>query len=850
MRMLFRVLVLVAVPFGSNATAQLLSQEQHPGLLFNASDIPLLQERIKREPYATWWRTISARVDAAPSVYDNDRAKARQAKSLAFAFAMTGNEDYAAEGVRLLQEIVFPPRGGDMGEPHLEGDVVALYATAYDMLHPFLVRDEQAMTAIRGSLAEEAGRLFKGLKVGVGSLKYRLHATDHLDNWHLRVYGALGLAAWALAEHEGYGGSDPEDWAGRAFDVVTRALDFQIEPEDGSFAEGPFYARYAADLYMPYLLTLKEKTGINLFVDAKLRKMHLWQLNLRLPNGRRPNIEDGHIEDFYGHYLAAVDPIGGVHRWDWENNEKGLYVNKYSEMDAIAYFDDRVSARPPDWPPTVFMPAAGDAVFRSDWSEQATYMLMRGEHGRARARGAGHEHPDETSFILYAKGEMLALDAGYINYPNHHKVNSGRNHNLVLINGEGPPLFMVGDIALGGGNDAFLEDFYSTKFMDSGTVTARYGNTDIQRRVLFAGKQYFAVADMLSSEEENLYEWRLHGNGGGTSGGSYRRQGALARWTRDRGELLAYQAEAAERKFSERDTVHSFAYAQELTHTFFRVETSAKTADFLTILFPRGFNEPEPLLQTLVSSGGQAVEVATELWRDQVWVRERLADQISIEVESGVIVSDARMGFARFVKGRLRALALHDGSYVKLNGEVLVEADAEIELSLAIGGRAASGYVRGSDSGYLLSIKLGQTVKQLRHSGIEIKESLAAAAFELSGAGALDLSLGEDQAQDTAVAIELGRSPIFALYPTWPNPFNSSSNIRYALAQDGRVRLDIYDLIGQRIRSLVSEYQTAATYEIGWDGKMESGANAASGVYLVKLSVGPKLMTRKLLLLR
>jgi hypothetical protein len=149
-----------------------------------------------------------------------------------------------------------------------------------------------------------------------------------------------------------------------------------------------------------------------------------------------------------------------------------------------------------------------------------------------------------------------------------------------------------------------------------------------------------------------------------------------------------------------------------------------------------------------------------------------------------------------------------------------------------------------------LSIKLGQTVEQLRHSGIEKKESLAAAAFELSGAGALDLSLGEDQAQDTAVAIELGRSPIFALYPTWPNPFNSSSNIRYALAQDGRVRLDIYDLIGQRIRSLVSEYQTAATYEIGWDGKMESGANAASGVYLVKLSVGPKLMTRKLLLLR
>ena len=100
------------------------------------------------------------------------------------------------------------------------------------------------------------------------------------------------------------------------------------------------------------------------------------------------------------------------------------------------------------------------------------------------------------------------------------------------------------------------------------------------------------------------------------------------------------------------------------------------------------------------------------------------------------------------------------------------------------------------------------------------------------------------------MAIELGRSPIFALYPTWPNPFNSSCNIRYALAQDGQVRLDIYDLVGQRIRSLVSGYQAAATYEVGWDGKVESGANAASGVYLVKLSVATKLVTRKLLLLR
>ena len=63
--------------------------------------------------------------------------------------------------------------------------------------------------------------------------------------------------------------------------------------------------------------------------------------------------------------------------------------------------------------------------------------------------------------------------------------------------------------------------------------------------------------------------------------------------------------EAAERKFSERDTVHSFAYAQELTHTFFRVETSAKTADFLTILFPRGLNEQSLCCKHWLVSAGR-----------------------------------------------------------------------------------------------------------------------------------------------------------------------------------------------------------------------------------------------------
>ena len=58
-------------------------------------------------------------------------------------------------------------------------------------------------------------------------------------------------------------------------------------------------------------------------------------------------------------------------------------MREFSEMDAIALYDDSVPAAEPAHGPSVFMPGAGDAVFRSDWSPAATYMLLRGENGVA-----------------------------------------------------------------------------------------------------------------------------------------------------------------------------------------------------------------------------------------------------------------------------------------------------------------------------------------------------------------------------------------------------------------------------------------------------------------------------------
>lgn len=70
----------------------------------------------------------------------------------------------------------------------------------------------------------------------------------------------------------------------------------------------------------------------------------------------------------------------------------------------------------------------------------------------------------------------------------------------------------------------------------------------------------------------------------------------------------------------------------------------------------------------------------------------------------------------------------------------------------------------------------------------------------------------------------------FKLYPAFPNPFNTSTRIAYSISQPGMVRLDVVDVFGRLITTLVHEVKSPGQYEITWDA-----SNCASGVYFVHL---------------
>ncbi|MBT6627845.1 MAG: T9SS type A sorting domain-containing protein [Gemmatimonadetes bacterium] len=90
----------------------------------------------------------------------------------------------------------------------------------------------------------------------------------------------------------------------------------------------------------------------------------------------------------------------------------------------------------------------------------------------------------------------------------------------------------------------------------------------------------------------------------------------------------------------------------------------------------------------------------------------------------------------------------------------------------------------------------------------------------------------------------------FALDPNYPNPFNSGTVIRFALPASGDVELAVYNMVGQRVATLVQGSREAGSYAINWDGLDRAGRSLATGVYLYKLTAGERTITRKLTLLR
>ncbi len=101
-----------------------------------------------------------------------------------------------------------------------------------------------------------------------------------------------------------------------------------------------------------------------------------------------------------------------------------------------------------------------------------------------------------------------------------------------------------------------------------------------------------------------------------------------------------------------------------------------------------------------------------------------------------------------------------------------------------------------------------------------------------------------------AEAADAEEPSAFHLAQNYPNPFNPSTLIRYELPQAAQVKLAIYNLLGEKIRTLVDAKESAGVKQVTWDGRDGNGQRVSSGVYLYRLEAGEFKMTKRLLLMK
>ena len=90
----------------------------------------------------------------------------------------------------------------------------------------------------------------------------------------------------------------------------------------------------------------------------------------------------------------------------------------------------------------------------------------------------------------------------------------------------------------------------------------------------------------------------------------------------------------------------------------------------------------------------------------------------------------------------------------------------------------------------------------------------------------------------------------FNLHQNYPNPFNPYTTIKYDLPSQEKVEIQIYNSLGQKVKTLISKHQEAGYHEILWDGTSRQGIPMSSGFYFYSIKAGKYRSIKKMILLK
>ena len=116
--------------------------------------------------------------------------------------------------------------------------------------------------------------------------------------------------------------------------------------------------------------------------------------------------------------------------------------------------------------------------------------------------------------------------------------------------------------------------------------------------------------------------------------------------------------------------------------------------------------------------------------------------------------------------------------------------------------------------------------------------------------GIVNYELSTDALTNTAVGEMIPESPDESSISNYPNPFSLATNISYTLQQPGNVKIEVYDLLGRKLATLVDEVKQQGEHTVQWVARDENGSNLAGGMYIAQICTDRTERVSRLMLMR
>lgn len=253
-----------------------------------------------------------------------------------------------------------------------------------------------------------------------------------------------------------------------------------------------------------------------------------------------------------------------------------------------------------------------------------------------------------------------------------------------------------------------------------------------------------------------------------------------------------------------------------------------------------GFLALSLILWTTALMGGDRIQASALPSTDQVAVGKSVDIPVIIDMSN---LSEKLGSFTATLKWDAEVLQYesHSGG-TTLGFESPVVNDMHVKEGKLVFAHAYPYGAKGEVN--ILNLKMKVIGKDGTHSGLTLGFSAMAAAYTFT-----DLLPYVEVAESN---LELSSEELPTEYgiENHPNPFNPSTEIKYQLPQLVEVRIVIFNVLGQEVRTLVNGKQEAGRYTVQWNGDNEQGYKVPSGMYFLRMKAGKFIANRKLLLLK